>query len=449
MSIPEDLTDADIALMGDALGVLEGNWLGYATRPSPRLYPHQWSWDAAFVAIGYSHTRPDRAMAELRSLFAGQWSNGMLPHIVFTPGDQDYFPGPGFWRTEVNPYAPRSPRTSGIVQPPLHATATLEILRNDPEGDRAEAFAAELLPRLAAWHWYLRRERVRNDDGLVEIWHPWESGMDNSPLWDEALGRLVPEGVRDWVRADLGQAVAEERPSDEEYERYIHLVQLFRTHRYHPELICRVTPFAIADVLYNTLWVQANRDLAEIAEHLGADATSFLRWADETAAGMRRRLWSEEQASFVDYDLLAEEPIATRVGASFSPLFAGVPTPDQGEVMVTQLCDSVGVQLDPATWMIPSFDPRSEGFRPTNYWRGPIWVNVNWVLYHGLRRYGYRDLARTLRRSLLELPRRSGFYEHYHPRTGEGHGAERFAWTAALVLDLLLEEASDEGAPDG
>ena len=51
---------------------------------------------------------------------------------------------------------------------------------------RGGAFARELLPKLAAWHEYLYRERVRDGDGLVEVWHPWETGMDNSPLWDDA-----------------------------------------------------------------------------------------------------------------------------------------------------------------------------------------------------------------------------------------------------------------------
>jgi glycogen debranching enzyme len=115
--------------------------------------------------------------------------------------------------------------------------------------------------------------------------------------------------------------------------------------------------------------------------------------------------------------------------------------------MVDHLVAAVGVRLDATTWMVPSLDPRHAGFLPTNYWRGPIWINVNWVLYHGLRRYGYHDLAGTLRRSMIELPRRSGFFEHYDPTTGRGHGAERFAWTAALVLDLLFEEPPGP-APD-
>src|SRR5436309_2948129 len=121
-----------------ALEVLEANWRGASTVPSPALYPHQWSWDSACIAIGYSHLNQERAEQELRSLFAGQWRNGLLPHIVFADG-QDYFPGPEFWRTSLSPDAPRNRHTSGIVQPPVHATSVHQVYRLG--GDRPRAVA--------------------------------------------------------------------------------------------------------------------------------------------------------------------------------------------------------------------------------------------------------------------------------------------------------------------
>ncbi len=419
--------------------VLEANWLGHATRPSPGLYPHQWSWDAGFVAIGYSRYDTRRAIQELRSLFRGQWSDGMLPHIVFTEGTHSYFPGPSYWATHRSPHAPPRPRTSGIVQPPIHATAALRVFENASDRTEAIRLLEEAMPRLAAWHGYLHRERVRPDVGLVEIWHPWESGMDNSPLWDTALSRLVPDGVRSWVRADLEHADPGERPTDDDYARYLHLVDLFRELSYDPARIREATPFATADVLMNTLWVQANRDLAEIASILGADGSRFEAWADEASGAMLDTMWDDELEVFVDLDLVAGAPICTRVGAAFSPLFAGIPDPARAARMVGRLHIEVGERLTATTWMVPSFDPSEPGFLPTNYWRGPVWVNVNWVLYQGLARYGYEAEAATLRSSLLRLADEVGFFEHYDPLTGTGHGAAQFAWTAALVLDLLFE----------
>src|SRR3954451_20519242 len=66
-----------------AIAVLDANWMGHATRASARLYPHQWSWDSACIAIGYSTWDQARARAELRSIFAGQSTNGVLSHIRF------------------------------------------------------------------------------------------------------------------------------------------------------------------------------------------------------------------------------------------------------------------------------------------------------------------------------------------------------------------------------
>ncbi len=426
-------------LAREAIAVLEENWSGDATRPGPRLYPYQWSWDAAFIAIGYAHYDQAKAEQELRSLFRGQWSNGMLPHIVFN-GSANYFPGPDFWQAERSPYAPRDPRTSGIIQPPVHATAAWHIYRHARDPSRALAFLEELMPRLASWHAYLYRERVRNGDGLVEIWHPWESGMDNSPLWDGALARLTPGEIPGYERLDVLAVARDERPTDSDYDRYVYLASLMRDQSYLPDRIRAITPFAIDDVLYNSLLVQANRDLAAIAAALGADPRPFEEWAEVTADGINRKLWDERSAAYLDWDLVADEPIHTRVGVGFSPLYAGVPSEERAQRMVDRLTESVGVQLDETTWAVASFDPKDERFASTNYWRGPIWINVNWALYQGLKRYGFHRRAESLRRAMLELPRRSGFFEHYDPMTGVGHGSERFAWTAALVLSLLFEE---------
>jgi len=75
----------DDMLVRQARAVLDFNWTGQYTMPGPRLYPHQWSWDSAFIAIGYSHYYQERATKELRHLFEAQWKNGLLPQLVFNP----------------------------------------------------------------------------------------------------------------------------------------------------------------------------------------------------------------------------------------------------------------------------------------------------------------------------------------------------------------------------
>jgi hypothetical protein len=77
------------ALLRDqAAAVLRGNDQGRWTKAAPRLYPHQWSWDSAFIAIGWAHVDLRRALTELKQLFAAQWATGMVPHIVFRTGPE-------------------------------------------------------------------------------------------------------------------------------------------------------------------------------------------------------------------------------------------------------------------------------------------------------------------------------------------------------------------------
>jgi len=435
----------DAELIGKAKAVLEANWLGHATSPSRPLYPHQWSWDAACIAMGYASWNQERAETELRSLFSGQWGNGLLPHIVFTDGAR-YFPGPDFWQTERSPDAPEWPRTSGIVQPPIHATAALQVYRLASDRTRAAVFLEELLPKLAAWHAYLYRERARTG-GLVEIWHPWESGMDNSPLWDGALARLSfdAEQLPDYERVDVDVAEAAERPSDGEYDRYVYLVSVFRELAYDSSQMKRVTPFALQPVLFNSLLVQSNRDLAGIARIVGADPEPFEAWAESTASALEETLWDDEHAVYVDYDVKAGERVGARTAAGLSPLYAGVPTRPRAERMVELLADS-RVAVDDSGWAVTSLAPGDPDFQAARYWRGPVWPILNWVLQRGLDRCGYPTLAAEVRRAIVELARSAGFWEHYSPETDRGQGGEQFAWTAAIVLDVLHEDGLEPGA---
>jgi len=132
-----------------AVGVLRENDLGGWTKPAPRLYPYQWSWDSAFIAIGLVHVDPLRAVRELETLFAAQWADGRVPHIVFnneTPGE-DYFPDAGWWASQkFSPPAPANTPTSGLVQPPVHSIAAWHLAQG--AGDAVRDRLVDLYPRL-------------------------------------------------------------------------------------------------------------------------------------------------------------------------------------------------------------------------------------------------------------------------------------------------------------
>jgi Trehalase len=430
----------EVDLISEAKMVLDFNWTGEYTKPGPRLYPHQWSWDSALIAIGYSHYHQERATKELTHLLDAQWENGLLPHIIFDLHFGTYFPGIEFWHADESPDAPTHVKTSGIVQPPVHATAALRVYQGAKDTSAALAFLEYAFPRLAAWHEFLYRERDPEGEGLVYVRHPWESGMDNSPMWDSIMERLwlSPEQIPRYRRADTHIVPAQDRPLDAAYDRFAYLVKLFADCAYDETRIREVCPFLVQDVLFNSLLCQAEKDLAEIARVLGEDAAPFEERAEKTARAMNGKLWDDERSIYLDFDFALGQSIYACVAPNFAgPLFAGIPNEGRARRMVSMLERSGFGLCGESVTPVPSYDRYSFAFFPTRYWRGPVWANINWFLAQGLDRYGYEDYARRLQETIVSLCRNEGFYEYFDPLTGAGHGSDLFSWTAALLLDVM------------
>jgi len=92
--------------------------------------------------------------------------------------------------------------------------------------------------------------------------------------------------------------------------------------------------------------------------------------------------------------------------------------------------------------MVPSTGLHESEYTPQLYWRGPIWINVNWMIWRGLQNYGYSKKAGQIREGVIELVRGHGFYEYFDVSTGKGYGGKNFSWTAALLIDMLMKPES-------
>ena len=102
--------------------------------------------------------------------------------------------------------------------------------------------------------------------GSVTVFHPWESGLDNSPRWDEALANVPMRVDSPGSRPDLAHvADAAERPTDDEYRRYFTLVRELVDVDYDPARSHRTHPFRMADVLFTAILAAADDELAELA----------------------------------------------------------------------------------------------------------------------------------------------------------------------------------------
>ncbi len=423
-----DLRDA-------ALAVLDANWIGAGTVPAPHQYPHQWSWDSAFISVGLARCRPERARAELLALFDGQWSSGRLPHIVYNAeaASDSYFPGAEFWRSATHPNAPTRP-TSGIVQPPVHARAALTTYQVDAGSEASQAFLSEMYGKLRDWHAFLRTRDV-GGQGLAAIVHPWESGLDNTPLWDSALAGIDEVVDGGFVRRDLGHVASAQRPTDRDYRAYVGLAERYRDAGYNVNPDGH--PFLVEDPLFNAVYLDAEVCLADMAELLGApaEAAEHRARASQLHASLMERLWDPRRRRFAARDLHRDELTSIDTVGCLVPLLDPLLAPDVVADVVALATSSQFASG--CRYPLPSTALGAAQFDRRRYWRGPTWLNTNWLVWLGARTSGVTDLADRIAASSLDLVREQGFREYYDPVDGTGLGAHDFSWTAALAIDWL------------
>ncbi len=406
--------------------VLRANRRNGYTVPSPKLYPYQWNWDSGFIAVGLSTVDGNAAETELEGLFEGTHEDGLLPHILFRDEDASgYFPGPEEWGVRTADGL----ATSAITQPPVAVTAARLVYERTHNAE----FLSTVVPA-ARRHlsWWIDERSF--DGNLVYVRHPWETGMDDSPAWDDPLAAIDP-GTPSYERADLKTESADrERPPDWYYDRYVHLLRQGRRHDWEEAELREVCPFLVEDILTNALFVRACEDLAALLEATGR-ADAAVRWRSQAATSRetaRDRLWDDELGTFVSYDRVAGGPLRVNSVAGLATTFAGIPTDGQFDAIETTLREEfLAYRRGLPTYV-------GEAFDPDRYWRGPVWVNTNWLVARGLERYG-SDAAATVREHTRELVEDRGFSEYFNPETGAGRGSDAFSWTAALYLDAATE----------
>lgn len=430
-------------LWDSAVATLERNWGGSATLPSASQYPHQWSWDSAFISIGLARCNPARAQAELNSLFAGQWEDGRLPHILFSPGEQEdaYFPGPAFWDSRARPGTPAI-ATSGLIQPPVHARAVLAVARASRGANGAAHFLQQAYSRLVRWHEYLRGHRDVGGAGLAAIAHPWESGLDNSPLWDGPLAAVrQPAQAPRFARRDISHVDARHRPTNHDYQQYVVLAEQYRDTGYDDATLPGAQ-FLVEDPLFNAVMLDAELCLAQIAGELGLEAGPHERHARRLHTALLARLWDERIGAFTARDLRTGQTVGVLTISGLMPLLdPWLPADVSGRLAEVAASPAF---IGGAAYPVPTTPPDSLAFDRHRYWRGPTWMNTNWLLGQALRQTGNTELAGQIAASSLRLMSAAGFREYYDPLDGTGLGAGGFSWSAALALDWLAGLASSE-----
>lgn len=415
------VTDLDTT----ARAILTENDQGGYTIPTKGLYPYQWNWDSVFVALGFATFDRDRAWREIEMLFEGQWRDGMVPHILFRKDDPSYFPGPSVWGTDGGPLP-----SSGHSQPPVAATVIRDLVDADPTGQSLER-AAALLPGLMRWHRWFHAYRDPSGLGVISVIHPWESGRDNLPDWDDALRAVEVKDIEPYERKDTSHVDPAMRPHKEDYDRYLSIMAACRKEAWDPQKVAEKCPFFVADPGVTFIFLRANRDLLTLAERLGRteEANEIRGWINKMEAGAKS-LWHETLKAHVAVDQRSGKMTDGISSASFLALYAGL----ADAATVGSLQSHFDRIASKVRFLMPSYDPEHQSYEPLRYWRGPVWAMINYMIARGFAEAGDNGRAEKLRVDTAALIETSGFAEYFSPETAEGAGGGTFSWTAAIWL---------------
>ena len=345
----------------------------YTTReamtPSMIHYVGVWQWDAFFHALAYRHVEKQLAHDQIRIVLDHQREDGMIPDAIHDEGTV----------TRLD-----HPIVADVTKPPLIAWASYKLYEHD--GDRE--FLDEIYEPIVRWNnWWFENNDV-DGNGLCEYHHPYSSGLDDSPLWDEGMPVEAPD-----------------------LNTYLYLQQ---------------------------------ESLAKIASAIGKDEDVEM-WRGRAEAMVRRlveRAWDEESGFF--WARSNGSRVNVRTPFSLFPLITGQMPPEVAERLVAHLTDERQFWTRYPVPTVAMDDPK---YTPGKMWRGPTWVNVNYLLIEGLQRSGYQDLARELRRRTLDLiSSRDDIYEYYDPVTGENPpaAASMFGWSSAVFIDLAIQAAREK-----
>ncbi len=386
--------------------------------PSPTHYPFQWFWDSAFHAIALLHVDPELSKQELRCLMQGAQPDGFVGHMLLWEREAH-----AHWLQHEYSIRLGHPYFTATIQPPVVARAVERIF--EATGDKA--FVRDMLPPMARFFDWLARVRDPDDDGLIALIQPDESGLDASPKYDKAMG------------------IPHEPPTDTLPALRRSMQRLFTAYKdAAPEAQPLLDVFLFEDVMMNSIYADGLRALAKLSRAVGApDAERFARASKRTLGALMRKCWDEEAGLFWDLSGTAEEQAKVLTFTSLFPLIL----PDLDARVAKRLVRD-HLLNEREFWLpypVPSVAASEVTFDPSwqtkTTWRGPTWVNVNWYLYWGLRAHGFDDVASELARRTVAMQSRGGIREFYDPFTAEGYGATDFGWSC-LSLDLIAAEQS-------
>ena len=295
---------------------------------TPDRLPHQhiWIWDSVFHAIGFRNVNPEIAEDLILAVFCNQRESGFIPCRSANGFDH--------------------PMTSKETQSPIIAWGAwlvYEVTKNKEFLKKVFEYNTKFLD-------WCYKNRMKRDDlfqwYVVEtnlLCRCGESGMDNSPRFDDAAYLLAID--------------------------------------------------------FSCFMANEMRFMSKIAGEIGVDTVKYDDAYEKMKASINNTLWDEETGFYYDYDTEKERLHKVKSVASFLPLFAGVCDGDKGKKLVEHLTNPNEFWTEVP---IPSISVDDAAYG-VDMWKGPVWLNFNYMIAQGLSEYGFEDVSKDVLKKTLDV----------------------------------------------
>ena len=214
------------------------------------------------------------------------------------------------------------------------------------------------------------------------------------------------------------------RPTKEDYDRYIWLVQQGRAQDWNADALKDNHPFCVADPTMTFILLRGLMDLVTLAKDLGEDVSALSDMEAQVRQGVDT-LWNPDISCYAARDVNSGIWSDAITNAAFLCWYAKSGRPEV-EAHLKRILDTVA-------YGVPSLDPSDPRLDAKRYWRGPTWAIMNQMIGTGLIEAGL-PLGPRLRDTTREMIARHGKAEYFDPLTGAPAGGGTFTWTAAVWL---------------
>jgi putative isomerase len=308
------------------------------------------------------------------------------------------------------------------------------MIKADDKSQQWKTFPAYSQIPILAWG----LERIYNRNGDIELVKENLQSLERFHEWywrerDVTNAALIALG-------DYSGDIQNARYETYDFDRTLDHLQLTP----HPRRKDNPPLKAYGNILVtgNTSYlILAEQSLARLAKITGNTqvAQRCEARAARAAESMRKNMWDEKDGVFKAIHRDSFQKINELSIGCWMPLLAGVPTAEQATKMAAVLQSPAWNTPIPVP-TVPTTDPI---YKPDAFWRGDVWTVTNYQIAHGLKAYGFNDLAAHIADKTIELSLLQGVSEHHNSQTGQALGVD-FLGMSCTVITLMLEGISQK-----